>query len=98
MGKTMAKLDIELIAVDEQPLDLLAKLAKAKFNADDVHVLPGTNTLDIDKGINDIRGLIDGNRILFYYRYKKDCSRYEASILDYCRANNLTLRFNASEK
>lgn len=94
----MAKLDIEIIAVGEQPLYLLAKLAKAKFSADDVHALPGTNTLDIDKGINDIRGLIDGSRILFYYRYKKDRSRYEALILDYCRANNLTLRFRDSEE
>ncbi|MBU2877070.1 hypothetical protein [Aliiglaciecola lipolytica] len=94
----MTKLNIEIIATDDEPFGLLTKLAKAKFRANNVYTLSGTETLAIDDGMNDIRALINANVIEFYYRYDKDRNQYESLILDFCRQNNLTLRFCNTEK
>ncbi len=47
-----------------------------------------------DNGMNDLRGKIVGNAIEFWIRYERDEARYEKAILDFCRENALTLRFN----
>lgn len=88
------KLDVEIITIDTDPLALLAKLAKAKFRANEIHEIPGTNTLNIDNGMNDIRSKVMGDVLEFWIRYKRDEEQYEQAILDFCRENALTLRFN----
>lgn len=88
----MAKLNLEIIA-KEAPWNLLAELAKDKFNAMDIYELEGTKTIAIDGGMNDIRATIVGNSIQFQYRYEKDGSKYEGLILDFCRTNKLVVRF-----
>ncbi|WP_334019013.1 hypothetical protein [Alteromonas sp. S015] len=89
----MAKLGIEIIADEQDPWSLLAKLAKAKFGASKIHKLDGTNTINIDNGANDIRGLIRDDVIEFYCRYEDDSLKYEKAILEFCRESNLTIRF-----
>lgn len=98
LGDQMTKLNIEIIATDEEPFSLLTRLAKAKFRACDVYTVSGAETLAIDDGMNDIRALINANIIEFYYRYDKDRNKYESLILDFCRQNNLTLRFCNTRK
>lgn len=88
------KLDVEIIAIDTDPWALLAKLAKAKFKAKEIHEIPGTDTLNIDNGMNDLRAKISDDAIEFWIRYKRDEMKYEQAILDFCRENALTLRFN----
>jgi len=93
----MAKLGIEIIADEQDPWFILAKLAKAKFGSHNIHKLDGTNTISIDNGANDIRGLIRNDVIEFYCRYKDDSLKYEKAVLDFCRARNLTIRFHKSD-
>ena len=88
------KLDVEIISIDTDPLALLAKLAQEKFRADEIHEIPGTDTLNVDNGMNDIRGKVVGDMLEFWIRYKRDEMKYEQAILDFCRENSLTLRFN----
>ncbi|MBL53317.1 hypothetical protein ACFOEW_18200 [Alteromonas oceani] len=88
------KLDVEIISIDADPWALLTKLAKAKFRADEIHEIPGTDTLNVDNGMNDLRAKVVGDTIEFGVRYKRDEVQYEQAILDFCRENALTLRFN----
>ncbi len=94
----MAKLGIEIMAQEQDPWSILAKLAKAKFWAHNIHKLDGTNTISIDNGANDIRGLIRNDVIEFYCRYKDDSLKYEKAVLDFCRESNLTIRFNSNNR
>ena len=75
-------------------MSLLTKLAQTKFRANEIYEIPGSDTLNIDDGMNDIRGKIVGGIIEFRIRYKREEEQYEKVILDFCRENALTLRFN----
>jgi hypothetical protein len=88
------KLDVEIICKNSDLRYLLTKLAKAKFGANEIHEIPGTDTLNIDNGMNDIRAKISDDAIEFWIRYKRAEEQYEQAILDFCRENALTLRFN----
>lgn len=88
------KLDVEIICKSSNPRYLLTNLARAKFKANEIHEIPGSETLDIDSGMNDIRGKVVGDVLEFWIRYKRDERQYEQAILDFCRENALTLRFN----
>ncbi|MDK2763372.1 MAG: hypothetical protein KYX63_05165 [Alteromonas macleodii] len=89
----MAKLGIEIIADEQDPWFILAKLAKAKFGTSKIHKLDGTNTISIDNGANDIRGLIRDNAVEFYCRYKNERLKYEKDITEFCRESNMTVKF-----
>lgn len=91
------KLDVEIISIETDPRALLTKLAKAKFRANEIHEIPGTDTLNIDNGMNDLRAKIVGDTIEFWIRYKRDEEQYEQALLDFCRENALTLRFNPAK-
>jgi len=86
------KLEIEIIS-EQDPLFLLRLLAREKLHAQDVNKIEGSDTLDIDDAVNDIRAKIDEGIIKFYCRYEKDAAKYEKHILDFCKEHSLTLRF-----
>ncbi|APD86595.1 hypothetical protein ACI7YQ_11310 [Alteromonas marina] len=92
------KLDVEIISIGIAPRALLTKLAQTKFKAIEIHRIPGGATLDIDNGMNDIRGKIVGDVLEFWIRYKSEEKQYEKAILEFCRENSLTLRFNPSKE
>ncbi|GEA04800.1 hypothetical protein KUL17_36970 [Alteromonas sp. KUL17] len=92
------KLDVEIICGRAEPRYLLTSLARTKFKASEIHEIPGSDTFNIDDGVNDIRGKIVGNVLEFWIRYKREEKRYEKAILDFCRENSLTLQFNPSKK
>jgi hypothetical protein len=92
------KLDIEIITDRTDAMALLKILAKEKFHAKEVFKVSGTETLNIDDGMNDVRAKIKHGAIEFWIRYKSDESKYEKLLLDFCRAHSLTLRFNAGNE
>jgi hypothetical protein len=49
------KLDLEIIPDKSDSMVLLKLLAKEIFHAQEVFEIPGSETLDIDAGMNDIR-------------------------------------------
>ena len=65
----MAKLNIEIVAPDDA-FSVLKALAIDKFKANGVYEISGSDTLDIDDGLNDIRAKIDPqNRISFFITF-----------------------------
>jgi len=94
----MAKLSFEIISDEQYPWSILAKLAKAKFGAPNIHKLDGTNSINIDNGANDIRGLIRNDVIGFYCRYKYGSLKYESVTLEFCSSSHLTSMWNHSSK
>lgn len=80
----MAKLAVEIVAYGVDAAELLKILAVEEFKAKDIHRIEGTETYDIDDGMNDIRAKIEKNHISFYCRYKSDIQRYEDKIRKHC--------------
>lgn len=76
----MSKLKIQIEADDGEPQKLLEELALNKLGATRVLPVPGSNTLNIDGGLNDIRAVIDTNNISFYVRYERDADKFEKLI------------------
>ena len=72
---------------------MLTKLAQTRFRAVEIHKVPGSDTLDIDNGMNDLRAKIVGNTIEFWIRYRSQEDQYERIVLDFCKENALNLRF-----
>lgn len=93
----MAKLGLQIIAGSD-PLEILNQLARQMFNAEMVSEIEGSDTLNIDSGINNIRARITAKNVIeFYHRYDKDYDRYESLILEFCRNNNLTIKLFKTE-
>ncbi len=76
----MSKLKIQIEVFDGEPERLLEELALSKFGAKRVLPVPGSDTLNIDGGLNDIRAVIDANNISFYVRYQRDADKFEKLI------------------
>ena len=92
------KLDLEIIFGKSDPMALLKLLAEETFHAQEVFKILGSETLNIDAGMNDIRAKIKHPIIEFWIRYKCEESKYEKLLLDFCREHSLTLRFNADDE
>jgi hypothetical protein len=92
------KLDLEIITDKSDSMVLLKLLAKEIFHAQEVFEIPGSETLDIDAGMNDIRAKLKHSVIEFWIRYECEESKYEKLLLEFCRKHSLTLRFNAANK
>lgn len=92
------KLDLEIIADRSDPIALLRILAEETFHAQEVFEILGSETLNIDAGMNDIRAKIKHPVIEFWIRYESKESKYEKLLLDFCRKHSLTLRFNADNR
>ncbi|MBT79171.1 MAG: hypothetical protein CL587_02125 [Alteromonadaceae bacterium] len=76
----MSKLKIQIEVHDGEPQKLLEELALGKLGATRVFPVPGSDTLNIDGGLNDIRAVIDANNISFYVRYERDTGKFEKLI------------------
>ena len=92
------KLDLEIITDRTDPMTLLKILAEEKFHAKEVFEIEGSETLNIDAGMNDVRAKVRHGVIEFWIRYESEETKYEKLLLDFCREHSLTLRFNADNE
>ncbi|XOV81277.1 MAG: hypothetical protein ACFHVJ_10080 [Aestuariibacter sp.] len=85
----MKKLNVEIDVGDQDPMKVLEGLSIARFGAFRVLPVPGSDTYNIDGGLNDIRALVLDQRIQFLCRYDQDQLKYEKMVREHCKSNTL---------
>jgi len=84
----MTKLATLIEVTEGSPESVLKKLAISKLGAARLLPVPGSDTVNIDGGLNDIRAVISANQINFFVRYKHDVDKYTKLLARFTEENN----------
>ena len=83
----MTKLATFIEVTEGSPESILNKLAISKLGAARLLPVPGSDTINIDGGLNDIRALIGPKQISFFVRYKCDVEKYTKLLTEFVEEN-----------
>lgn len=84
----MTKLTTFIEVTEGSPESILEKLATSKLGAVRLLPVPGSDTVNIDGGLNDIRAVIGAEQIFFFVRYDHDVDKYTKLLTDFTEENS----------